>query len=289
MRRLHLAIPLLLTVTSMSSNPRPVRLDWGSLNILLMADSTRGTLVWAASRAQSNDRNFVAYVEPADAYTWTQELRQFLALRLTTADTGTFRASPVLRSKRGDGIYFVRLKRKDRWLDERFLVLQGASRTRGQLLIEGTERNAIEFLEALESVNMLALAMPRSQQVDTIPIANPADIGGSPVVQKNPPPVRYPGLARRDGKDGDVWLSFVVNASGAVDSSSIQVLLSDGPEFESSVVSALVRTQFTPARLGDTPVPMRVFQQFSFRIVGCRASSTAFIDRDQIDVLRKCD
>lgn len=275
MRRLHLAIPVLLTFAPANVSPssRPVRLDWGSLNIVMMADSSRGTLIWGASRSESKrDRTkecgFVSFVEPVAAYVWTQELRQFLALSLTNADTGRFRASPVLRGKSGEWIYFVRLKRGDRWLDERFIVLQGASRSEErQLLIEGTERNAIEFLEALESVNTQALNMPAPRTVDSIAIANPADTGSSPVVQPDPPRVRYPTAYRDDGKEGDVWLSFVVTAAGAVDSSSIEVLLSDGEAFESTVRSAVARTRYTPAKRNGMPISMRVFQPFTFRLV----------------------
>jgi TonB family protein len=274
MRRLHLTIPFFLIAapTSISPNARPVRLDWGNLNIVMMADSSRGTLIWAASRGdakgRTKERDFVAYVEPADAHAWTQALRQFLALRLTAADTGTFRASPVLRSRTGDWIYFVRLKRAGRWTDERFIVLQGVSRSEErQLLIEAREQNAIEFLETLESVNIQALGMPPSPRADSIPIANPADTGSCPVVEHNPPRVRYPDFYREDGKDGDVWMSFVVTAAGTVDSSSIHVLLSDGEGFESNVRSAVARTRFTPGRRNGVPISMRVFQQFTFRIV----------------------
>jgi len=275
MRRLHLAIPALLAVAPASISPsaRPVRLDWGSLNILMMADPSRGTLIWGSERRGLRDkqpeRGFMGYVDPAAAWRWTQDVREFLATPLTTADTGTFRASPVLRSRQGDWIYFIRLKRKDRWVDERFLVMQGASRSEArQLLIEGIERNAIEFIEALEGVNVQTLNMRRSESADSIPIANPADTSNCPTVHGKPPAVKYPRLERERGKDGDVWTSFVVTAAGAVDSSSIEVLLSDGQGFESAVLSALVRTRFKPATRQGTPISMRMYQQFSFRIVG---------------------
>ena len=274
MRRLHLALPFLLTVAPASISPsaRPVRLDWGSLNIVMMADSSRGTLIWGSSRgdARTKGREFVSYIDPADGYAWTRQLREFLTLRLTSADTGNFRASPVLRSNAGDWIYLVRLKRDGRWTDERFIVLQGASQSEErQLLIEGKEQNAIEFLETLESVNTQALSMP-SPRLDSIPVANPADTGTCPVVQRNPPRVRYPAHYREDGRDGDVWLSFVVTAAGAVDSSSIETLLSDGEAFESTVRSAVARTRFTPGRRNGEPISMRVFQRFAFRIVRCK-------------------
>ena len=164
MRGLFFSISLRVMVAPerISPNARPVRLDWGSLNIVMMADSSRGTLIWGSSRDDSKrrtiQRDFVAFVRPADAYEWTQQLREFLAIPLTSEDTGTFRTSPVLRSKAGDWVYLVRLKRNGRWLDQHFMVLQGASRSEErQLLIEGTRRKAIEFLETLESVNTQAL------------------------------------------------------------------------------------------------------------------------------------
>jgi TonB family protein len=276
MRRLFLAVPFLLTVPSSyaSSNSRPVRLEWGNVDIVMMADSCRGTLIWGSSQGDRHgrikQRDFVAYAEPARVYTWTQELREFLTLRLTSEDTGSFRASPALRGRNGDWIYLVRLKQNERWSDKRFIVMQGRSRSeQHQLLIEGNEQNAIEFLEELESVNLLALALPAAQSVDSIPILNPADTSAGPVVEKNPPRIRYPESARQDGKSGDVWLSYVVTAAGSVDSSSIEVIVSDGAEFASTVRTAVQRTRFTPAQVNEVPIPMRVYQKFAFRITGC--------------------
>ena len=290
MRRLRLAIPFFLTATTASMSPiaEPVRLDWGSLRIVMMADSIRGTVIWGSSRvATSRQRDFLAVVEPTVAHGWTRELREFLALRLTSADTGSFRASTVLESRTGDWVYVMRLKRKDRWLDERFIVLQGASRSDDrQLLIEGTERNAIEFLEALESVNTQALNMPPSQRVDSVPIADPADSANGPVIQPNPPRVTYPTRYRADGKEGEVWLSFIVTAAGSVDSSSIEVYLSDGEGFESSVRTALVSARFTPAKRNGAPISMRAFQAFTFRIIRCSSGTIGF--GDPLFVARTC-
>jgi hypothetical protein len=87
--------------------------------------------------------------------------------------------------------------------------------------------------------------------------------------------VRYEGSAApiypRDllaiGAEGLVKTIYVVDATGMVDTTTIQVVRSDDPRFTESVRTALAHMRFRPAIRAGKNVRQLVEQQFRFRIV----------------------
>jgi len=67
-------------------------------------------------------------------------------------------------------------------------------------------------------------------------------------------------------KEGHVQATFVVDVTGQVDTTSVQVLESDDPEFTESVRTALAAMRFRPATRGGKVVRQLVEQRFNFRI-----------------------
>jgi TonB family protein len=78
-------------------------------------------------------------------------------------------------------------------------------------------------------------------------------------------PVYPPELIAR-GVEGMVQAMYVVDTAGRVDTSSIEVVASDNPQFTRSVREALDRMRFRPALRGGRPVRQRVQQKFRFQI-----------------------
>jgi TonB family protein len=76
----------------------------------------------------------------------------------------------------------------------------------------------------------------------------------------------YPPRLSALGKEGRVEATFVVDTTGLVETTSIQVLASDDPEFSESVRTALGEMRFRPATRAGRPVRQLVAQRFSFRI-----------------------
>jgi TonB family protein len=76
----------------------------------------------------------------------------------------------------------------------------------------------------------------------------------------------YPRDLLAVGAEGLVQATYVVDTTGRVDTTTIQVVRSDDPRFTESVRSALGRMRFRPARHGGKPVRQLVEQQFRFRI-----------------------
>jgi hypothetical protein len=87
--------------------------------------------------------------------------------------------------------------------------------------------------------------------------------------------VRYEGSAApiypRDllaiGAEGLVQAIYVVDATGMVDTTTIQVVRSDDPRFTESVRTALAHMRFRPAIRAGKNVRQLVEQQFRFRII----------------------
>ena len=78
-------------------------------------------------------------------------------------------------------------------------------------------------------------------------------------------PVYPPELSAR-GTEGKVDASYVVDTTGRVDTTTIQVMQSDDPRFTESVRAALGETRFRPAKRAGMAVRQLVQQRFRFKL-----------------------
>ena len=76
----------------------------------------------------------------------------------------------------------------------------------------------------------------------------------------------YPPAQMKQGKEGSVFVRFVVDSSGRADSASVEVVRSTHSDFTQSVREALPLMLYTPASVGGRHVRQAVEQTFSFRI-----------------------
>jgi protein TonB len=77
---------------------------------------------------------------------------------------------------------------------------------------------------------------------------------------------RYPESLRTRGIAGSVVVRFVVDSTGRVARSSLEIVEAADPLFAGAVRDALARTRFTPAMAGGRHVAQRVEQRFEFRL-----------------------
>ncbi len=77
----------------------------------------------------------------------------------------------------------------------------------------------------------------------------------------------YPSELAARGTEGQVQTTYVVDATGRVDTTTIQVLQSDDPRFTASVLTALGEMRFRPAKKAGKTVRQLVEQRFRFRIL----------------------
>jgi TonB family protein len=76
----------------------------------------------------------------------------------------------------------------------------------------------------------------------------------------------YPRELLALGMEGSVQAIYVVDSTGMVDTTMVQVVRSDDPRFTESVRDALGRMRFRPAKRAGKPVRQLVAQQFRFHI-----------------------
>jgi TonB family protein len=86
----------------------------------------------------------------------------------------------------------------------------------------------------------------------------------------------YPSDLAEAGVEGMVRATYVVDATGRVDMTTIRIISSDHPRFTSSVQTALAEMSFRPAKRRGQPVRQLVEQRFRFQIgrsaqIGARA------------------
>jgi protein TonB len=75
----------------------------------------------------------------------------------------------------------------------------------------------------------------------------------------------YPDVLRRAGVSGAVEVEYVVGNDGRFNPGSLQVLTTDHDRFTASVVQALRRARFRPARRNGQAVAVLVRQIIRFR------------------------
>ena len=76
----------------------------------------------------------------------------------------------------------------------------------------------------------------------------------------------YPTELMKDGKEGGVFIRFVVDTTGRADPASMEIVRSTHVLFSQSVQQALPLMLFTPAMVGGHRVRQAVEQNFEFRI-----------------------
>jgi TonB family protein len=76
----------------------------------------------------------------------------------------------------------------------------------------------------------------------------------------------YPSDLAEAGVEGLVRATYVVDATGRVDMSTIRIMSSDHPGFTTSVQTALGEMHFRPAKRRGQPVRQLVEQRFRFQI-----------------------
>lgn len=76
----------------------------------------------------------------------------------------------------------------------------------------------------------------------------------------------YPPALRSSGLEGHVTAQFVVDETGRARAETLRILSATNDLFSESVLRALAKMRFRPARIGDRPVPQIVQQMFVFRL-----------------------
>lgn len=272
LRRLRVPVLLLSLITLRPATaqrwepaPSVTRLAWGSVNVLVQADSTQGIRLWAHTSSLGYDGRPLAFVASFDPELLGAWLNRADAVLTRTpppvADSVQGLVSPPLLAQDSSQLVVVRRRSRGKWAKRASLLLIGPSNDT-PWSIDASLEDAGQLLRAL----FVRAAESRFQPDSTTVIdANPMVPGTCPWPLPGNPLPKYPYL--RDGarRTGEVWMTFIVLPDGSPDSGSFRVLLSDDPAFSEAAYRALKDSRYRPGTLRDRPIAMRVFQRVTFR------------------------
>jgi len=241
------------------------RLAWGTINVLIRADTTNGLLVWAETSPiayQATQQSFAASFNPQDMDPWLNLAHLVVTTTTLPSDSATALATPPLVARDGSHLLVFRRRKKHKWEAHTEILLLDREE-RHSWYIDADRDKARTFLEALWLQAGRSRQRPSSTAVRD---ANPLDPASCPQPVPGTLVLRYPEGLRLASESGEVWMSFVVQPDGTADATSFQVLLSDDREFATAVIEALRRARYRPAEVGGVPTAAHVHQRFIFRI-----------------------
>lgn len=249
-------------------SPAVTRLAWGALNVLVEADSTQGTRVWAQTSSIGYDGRPLAFVgsfDPERLADWLDRAHVILARTPPrVADSIHTLLSPRLFARDSSRLVVIRHRNRGKWAKRVSILLVGPSE-RDPWSIDATLEEANQFLQALFLRAAESGLKPGSTAVAE---ANPMVAATCPSPLPGNPQPAYPALREWAGRAGEVFMSFVVRADGSTDPESFRALMFAAAAFADAAYRALKESRYRPATLNGQPIDVRVFQRVSFRVGG---------------------
>jgi len=147
-------------------------------------------------------------------------------------------------------------------------------------LTESEARAALTIVWAVASEADSSLAAPETLGGDTVWTHTALTRYVEPRASRRTP--NYPVELRRAEQGGSVVLSFVVDTTGSVITSSLEVLSSTHPDFSKSAVDFVRKSKFEPGQIGGRVVKSRVVVPFTYELQGKE-------QRQTFDVVRIAD
>ena len=247
------------------ARPDVRRVRWPAANLLVYREASGAVVVWFATNMHATVAGRSARQEvkstflPEDVRVWIFLTRQLLELDgpPVPGDTASTVMSGALRATDGGALVAGRRRKKSSLESTVRLVISPKDRERA-LLFELKPDQVVQLVAAMDSAAIGSVYRPGTDSV--------SEWSGTQVWMREgmhgvP---QYPGHLQARGIEGEVWLTFVVEADGSVDMESLRTWLSDHPSFERSVHDYLRGTRYIPATKGGVAVRQSVAQRFVF-------------------------
>jgi TonB family protein len=248
-----------------------VQLAWPLVDVLLLEDSTYGfTLLISPNldaKPTPGTRDEWLALDPVLVIQWLHFARAVLdsARSGSIADRSLHGTLPLPAAAGRDSLYVIYDPRARR--ERRYSVALLGPPPHGMRVFT-TPSELDRLVYALDSVATVNARRPRPTALQALPDNTrivPASVQTSPALLWAPAPV-YPPAARTAGRQGRVFLKFVLDTTGRVDLATLKVLLSDGADFEASARAVLARAEYRPARIYGQAVRVVIQQAFTFRM-----------------------
>lgn len=217
------------------------QLNWTSVHVVLMSDSSAGVKVFLITEPQSRGVPYLFHEQafvPAEASAWVA------VARLLLADSGHLPVTLVAR----DSSLLVLARERGRH-DPVHLDYYGPPDSGGAkpLDIRLSTVDAGAFLDSLDAKILVShfdsnAPRPDSSVVLAEQIREPPHIESMGAFE-------YPEDLRQMGLEGTVVLQVIVDSTGRADPKSIKVISATNPGFSAAAIEAVRKTRFRPGRL----------------------------------------
>jgi TonB family protein len=241
-----------------SSPPGQTRVDWGTTELYVTADSSPGVGVWVFGHGAAAPHPVASRFRPDQVEAWLPSARVVIDAR--------DRAAPVLRDAVGGGLLLEWERTGGRRADSVLVVF--VSRIPERRFVIRTEAGPVrDLLDALDRSLHAGRYDARRAEVEEANCPRPGGPGADSLVEAWPvtvPGIVYP-TSLADRPEGHVVLEYVVDSSGRVDQASLLVRYATAPPFGEAAIAALRGARFTPATMRGLPVRSCVDALVRFR------------------------
>ena len=241
-----------------------------------MGDSTYGLQLLAApgprsKQARKQYQSVTITLQPASTRLWASGVA---ALVESIAKLPPPQRTPFMSlALKGDaGRSWLRLSlgakpKRETPFDLEIYDSSDVSRSRRPVVwsILASASDVLGLLTALDAVAERSALDSTKRSFDSTGIYPVDQLDGMPTVI-NTPRIEYPPAALSTRQEGLVWVEFVIDATGKVESGTIRLLMSDADELAQPVLDALPSIRYTPPLRNGLAVKARARAPFIFMI-----------------------
>lgn len=269
-----LLIGLILAAASSALAQRPLgpgaQFRWGSVDVLVAADSGGGVLLWATTTGDGtqifgHQKQYFDFFDPDSAGLWAVAAETFLDSSPPSHAYASEWFYPHLLTGRAGVVLFMGFHwTGERWDDQPTLYFAGPG-GRDPIALRGFRPMLRDFCRQILAQARLSSAAPSATGAEMK--GNEGDsilVTLSPALRDRPPRMSYPAALREEDASGMVWATFLVDTTGLIRGGSFRALLSDHPALTDYVRHWVQGLRFVPGRMGGRPVTMRVNIPFTF-------------------------
>jgi hypothetical protein len=280
--RVHASTLLLLfslqTAGAQVPGEPPRRVAWPLIDFVVVGDSTHGVQLLASpnlasqqGRERDRSQSMIITLAPEPTRRWAagvaamldsvatvprRKRKPFVTLALT-GNFGHAHLRFIMAAKAGGPTPFE--------LEVYDSSMVGDSARTVAWSVPTSGRDLISLLTALDAVSERSALDSASRPSRSAQVYQVGQVDRRPKLI-GAPRLEYPVGALERHREGRVWMAFVIDTAGAVQSGTVRVIMSDGEEFTKAALASLARSRFAPGIRHGSPVSTFVWMPFAFSI-----------------------
>lgn len=267
---LLLGIPGYLTAQAWAPDTTFRRLDWGTVNLLVGADTLCGVSLWAETSSlhyTGTKREYISSFNPTVVLPWLDRASALLSTEVPPSANSVGLETPPLIARDSSRLVLVRGRDKARW-SRRVRLLFLPAHGGAPWTIRASREQMREFLKLFFSRAVRSRYVPdsaRPRQNNPLEAVSEDSAMDSPPVLISRPPLDFPATLPGRPQEDEVWLQFLLRKDGTPDPDSFVALLYHDRAFVEAAVRCLSQARYSPGFMHGEPIAVVVNQHVIFR------------------------